>query len=106
MSSVMSAITRTVPITQFNRGFAGKIFDEIKRTGAKVVMKNNLPEVVILPTDQYIREQEELEELRLWKIAVERYENSDPANYISMEEVDRKFGFSAEELENVEVELE
>ena len=34
MASVMSAITNTVPITQFNRGLAGKIFDEVKQCGA------------------------------------------------------------------------
>lgn len=42
MASVMSAITNTVPITQFNRGLAGKIFEDVKQCGAKVVMKNNL----------------------------------------------------------------
>ena len=29
MASVLSAITNTIPITQFNRGLAGKIFDEV-----------------------------------------------------------------------------
>ena len=38
MASVVSAITNTIPITQFNRGLAGKIFDDVKRNGAKVVM--------------------------------------------------------------------
>ena len=47
MASVMSAITNTVPITQFNRGLAGKIFDEVKQCGAKVVMKNNTAECVL-----------------------------------------------------------
>ena len=31
MASVASAITNTVPISQFNRGLAGKIFDEVKK---------------------------------------------------------------------------
>ena len=31
MASVVSAITNTIPITQFNRGLAGKIFDDVKR---------------------------------------------------------------------------
>ena len=48
MTSVMSAIKNTVPITQFNRGLAGKIFEEVKQTGAKVVMKNNMAECVLL----------------------------------------------------------
>lgn len=34
MASVMRAITNTVPITQFHRGLAGKIFDEVKQCGA------------------------------------------------------------------------
>ena len=41
MKSVMSALRDTVPINQFNRGLAGKIFEEVKKSGAKVVMKNN-----------------------------------------------------------------
>ena len=40
MPSVVSAITNTVPISHFNRGLAGQIFEDVKRTGAKVVMKN------------------------------------------------------------------
>ncbi len=43
MASVVSAIRNTVSISLFNRGLAGKIFSDVKRTGAKVVMKNNLP---------------------------------------------------------------
>ena len=31
MASVVSAITNTIPITQFNRGLAGKIFEDVKR---------------------------------------------------------------------------
>ena len=41
--SIRSAIENTIPISQFNRGLAGKIFEEVKRHGAKVVMKNNSP---------------------------------------------------------------
>ena len=55
MASVMSAITNTVPITQFNRGLAGKIFDEVKQCGAKVVMKNNTAECVLISPDEYVR---------------------------------------------------
>ena len=34
MASVMSAIKNTVPISQFNRGLAGKIFEDVKQSGA------------------------------------------------------------------------
>lgn len=33
MSSIRSAIENTIPISLFNRGLAGKIFDEVKRYG-------------------------------------------------------------------------
>lgn len=46
--NIRSAIENTISISQFNRGLAGKIFDEVKRYGAKVVMKNNSPECVLL----------------------------------------------------------
>ena len=34
MASVMSAIKNTVPISQFNRGLAGKIFEDVNESGA------------------------------------------------------------------------
>ena len=39
----------------FNRGMAGKIFDDVKKDGAKVVMKNNKAECVLLSPEEYIR---------------------------------------------------
>ena len=35
LQSVVSAIRNTVPISQFNRGLAGKIFADVKTTGPK-----------------------------------------------------------------------
>ena len=52
MANVISAITNTVPITQFNRGYAGKIFEDVKKSGAKVVMKNNAAEYILLTPDE------------------------------------------------------
>ena len=49
MPSVVSAIRNTVPITQFNRGLAGQIFEDVKAHGAKVVMKNNAAVCVLSP---------------------------------------------------------
>ena len=46
--NVVSAIQNTVPISQFNRGLAGQIFEDVKTHGAKVVMKNNVAECVLL----------------------------------------------------------
>ena len=42
-----------VPISRFNKGEAGKIIEEVKRDGIKVIVKNNAPECVMLTVDAY-----------------------------------------------------
>ena len=107
MQSVVSAINRTVPISQFNRGLAGQIFSEVKKTGPKVVMKNNEPEAVILPPNQYVELMDILNDYELLSIAVERMEHFDPSTLISEEEMDRELGITQEEFDSVgEVEFE
>lgn len=59
MGSVMSAIKDTISICLFNRGQAGKIFEEVRRSGAKVVMKNNQAECVIISPEEYVQLMEE-----------------------------------------------
>lgn len=94
MASVMSAITNTVPITQFNRGLAGKIFDEVKQCGAKVVMKNNTAECVLISPDEYVRLMDELNDARLLAVASERMAHFDPSTLISEEEMNRSASVS------------
>ena len=107
MQSVVSAINRTVPISQFNRGLAGQIFSDVKKTGPKVVMKNNEPEAVILPPNQYVELMDILNDYELLSIAVERMEHFDPSTLISEEAMDRELGITQEELDSVgEVEFE
>ena len=94
MASVVSAITNTIPITQFNRGLAGKIFEDVKRNGAKVVMKNNTAECVLLSPEEYVRLMDEVNDARLLTIATERM-------------VNRRLGITAEDLADFdEVDIE
>lgn len=107
MGSVLSAITNTIPISLFNRGLAGKIFEEVKKCGAKVVMKNNTAECVLLSPEKYVRLMDEVNDARLLAIAAERFANYDPANVITEEEMDKRFGITETDLEGYEeVELE
>ena len=53
MADVSGALRSTVPISLFNRGLAGKVFEEVRQQGAKVVMKNNAPECVLLSPEEY-----------------------------------------------------
>lgn len=107
MDSVMSAITNTVPITQFNRGLAGKIFDDVKKCGAKVVMKNNAAECVLLSPDEYVRLMDELNDARLMAIASERMAHFDSSTLLSEEEMNRRLGVTEKDLAGFdEVEIE
>ena len=107
MSSVVSAVTRTVPISQFNRGLAGQIFSDVKAHGPKVVMKNNTAEAVIIPPDEYVEVMNALNDYLLLTMAVERMEKYDPSAVISENEMDRRLGSTKEELDSVdEVEFE
>ncbi len=107
MQSVLSAINRTIPISQFNRGLAGQIFSDVKKTGAKVVMKNNEAEVVLLPPSQYVELMDILNDYELLCTALERMEHFDPATLVSEEEMDQELGITQEELDRAgEVEFE
>ena len=107
MPSVLSAIRNTVPITQFNRGLAGKIFDDVKVTGAKVVMKNNTAECVLLSPDEYVRLMDAVNDAKLLALAVERMEHYDPDTLIPEEKVWERLGITDEDIDAIgEVEFE
>ncbi|MDO4273182.1 MAG: type II toxin-antitoxin system Phd/YefM family antitoxin [Eubacteriales bacterium] len=100
--SIRSAIENTISISQFNRGLAGKIFDEVKRYGAKVVMKNNSPECVLLSPEEYIRLLDEVNDARLLASAAQRMSKFNPSTVISQEQVDQEFGFSPSDYEETD----
>ena len=107
MQSVVSAIKNTVPISQFNRGLAGQIFSDVRKTGAKVVMKNNEAEVVLLPPAEYVELMDMMNDYELLTIALERVEHYDPASLISEEEMDHELAITQEEFDRAgEVEFE
>ena len=107
MSSVVSAIKNTIPLSQFNRGLAGKIFADVKANGSKVVMKNNTAEVVLVPPDEYIETMDALNDYLLLTMAVKRMENYEPSDVITESEMRKRLGITQEELDSIgEVEFE
>ena len=106
MANIIGAIQNTVPISLFNRGQAGKIFEEVRRVGAKVVMKNNTAECVLLSPEEYVSLIDEVNDARLLTIASERMADFNPDTLVSQDEVDREFGFTAEELNDIDVDIE
>ena len=107
MADVTSAIRNTVPITLFNRGLAGKIFEEVKQQGSKVVMKNNTPECVLLSPEEYLHLMDEVNDAKLAALAAERMQHFDPAAAIPAKEVYRSHGITEADLASMdEVEFE
>ena len=55
MELTANFLTRLIPISQFNKGQASKIFDRLRSEPELIVLKNNQPSAVILAPDEYIR---------------------------------------------------
>ena len=107
MANVLSAINRTLSISLFNRGLAGQIFSEVRRTGAKVVMKNNTAECVLLSPEEYVSLMDEVNDARLTALAMKRLENITDSTLVSAETVNSELGISEDDLADAdEVELE
>ena len=96
--NIVAAIKNTISITQFNRGLAGKIFQDVKNNGAKVVMKNNTPECVLLSPDEYVKLIDEINDARLLALAVQRMENFNPENTIPENQVMEHIGIIDDDL--------
>mgnify|MGYP002623687542 CR=1 FL=1 len=42
-----------VPISRLNKGETGKIIDEVKEDGIRIIVKNNIPECVMMSVEEY-----------------------------------------------------
>lgn len=51
--NTLKFISAIIPITRFNKGEAGKIIDEVKQEGARIIVKNNAPECVLISLEEY-----------------------------------------------------
>lgn len=107
MANITSAIKDTISISLFNRGLAGKIFEEVKQSGAKVVMKNNTAECVLLSPDEYIRLMDEVNDARLLSMATTRMAKADPASFIPAEQLYAEMGITQADIDEIgEVDIE
>lgn len=104
--SVRSAIQNSVPISNFNKGMAGKIFAEVRSNGPKVVIKNNMPECVLMSPDEYISMLDELENMRLLLVAEKRmdYKTDDLIGAEALMEESNISQAELDAMEDVEIE--
>ena len=97
------AVDALVPITRFNRGEANKIFDEVRESGYKVVVKNNAPTCVLITPERYEKMMEMIIDQYLLELSEERMANCSGVFY-SQEELMKEDGITEEDLENIPME--
>jgi len=97
------AVDALVPITRFNRGEANKIFDEVRESGYKVVVKNNTPTCVLIAPERYEKMMEMIIDQYLLELSEERMANCSGVFY-SQEELMKEDGITEEDLENIPME--
>ena len=96
-----------IPISQFNKGQAAKIFDRLRSERELIVLKNNQPSAIILSPEEYKRLTEIEEDYFLLFEANKRMEENGDKKTISFDSVMSNLGISEDELldtEDVDIE--
>ena len=97
------ALDSCIPVSLFNNGGAAKIFDEVRKTGYKIVVKDDSPDCVIISREEML---EMLDDIYLAALAEARMKN-DSGNAVPFEEILTKNGITQQELDAMEdVEIE
>lgn len=107
MAIAADILQSLVPISQFNKGQAAKIFDRLHSERELIVLKNNQPSAVILSPEEYKRLTEIEEDYFLLLEANKRMEDDINNKTISFDTVMNNLGISeAELLEAEDVDIE
>jgi len=105
--SIKNIMNQIIPISRFNRGEANKIFDEVKETGVKAVLKNNIRVGVIVEPEQYDEMVELLEDYALFFEAEQRMIKAEKEGFLSQQQVMEFQEITETDLDNTEdVEIE
>lgn len=102
MATAASLLQSLVPISQFNKGQAAKIFDRLHSEKELIVLKNNQPSAIILSPEEYSRLTEIEEDYFLLLEADKRLTDNVGRETIPIETVMADLGISEDELSEVE----
>ncbi len=102
--NTVNILDSIVPISRFNKGEANKIFSDVKKFGTKIVVKNNVPECILMSPQSYQQMMDEYEDAILAAEGEKRLLQK--VEYKSHEDVMKQFRLSEADLDDVEVELE
>lgn len=87
-----------VPISQFNKGQAAKIFDRLRSEKELIVLKNNQPSAIILSPEEYTRLTEIEEDYFLLLEANKRLDDNGNKETVSYDSVMKHLGIGEAEL--------
>ena len=107
MAIAADILQSLVPISQFNKGQAAKIFDRLHSENELIVLKNNQPSAIILSPEGYTRLTEIEEDYYLLLEANRRLEADGNNKTVSLDTVMNELGISEDELldaEDVDIE--
>ena len=107
MASAANLLQSLIPISQFNKGQAAKIFDRLHSERELIVLKNNQPSAIILSPEEYTRLTEIEEDYFLLLEANRRMQENGNKKTVSLDAVMNNLGISKEELidaEDVDIE--
>ena len=102
MAIAVNLLQSLVPISQFNKGQASKIFDRLHSEKELIVLKNNQPSAIILSPEEYTRLTEIEEDYFLLLEATKRIGANGDKKVIPIDAVMTDLGISKEELMDTE----
>lgn len=105
--SMKKLMDQIVPISRFNKGEASKICEEVKETGVKAVLKNNVRVMMLVEPNQYDEMVELLEDYALLFEAEERMKTAERDGFLTHEQVMKKHAITQADLDAApDVEIE
>ena len=102
MAETANILQNLIPITQFNKGQASKIFDRLSTEKKLIVLKNGEPSAVILSPREYERLIEIEEDYILLAEANKRIDESRDEGMVSFDTIMADLNISENELLDVE----
>ncbi|RRV40872.1 type II toxin-antitoxin system Phd/YefM family antitoxin [Pseudomonas sp. o96-267] len=92
MSALLDRAEQAVSATAMVRGFSAKLKEVTSgEVTHLVIFKDNEPAAVLVGVDAYQSLQDELEDLRAERLAIERLSTLDEQNTVSLEDMEARF---------------
>jgi len=102
--NTVNILDSIIPISRFNKGEASRIFSDVKKFGTRIVVKNNVPECILMSPQSYQQMMDEYEDAILAAEAEKRL--SQKVKYSNHEDIMKKFELSEADLDDIEIDLE